>query len=285
MNFSGHVYATQDAIKSAIETSTTANATDDLRLTQYLERATAMITQFCGRSFLPAVETRTYDCNRPPIYGGVLELDADLLEVTTLTNGDSNTISGSQYRLLSPNSYPKTAIELLPSSGQVWTFSTDWQGAISLAGVWGYHESYGQAWVDSGDTVQDDPLSSSATSITVSDADGFDTRYHTPRFQVGHVLKIESEYIRVVAVDATTNALTVKRAQLGSTAAAHVQTTPIYTFAVMDNIAQACLSLAKWLYDNRSGEGDKIQFLDGTAIITNVAPSHIQGTLRPYVRQ
>lgn len=284
MNFSGQMYVTQDAIKSAIETTSTVNATDDLRLTQYAERASAMIAQFCGRVFLPFVQTRTYDVDTPPVHGARLELDADLLEVTTLTNGDSSTITSGQYRLITPNLYPKTAIELLPSSGQVWTYSTDWQGAISVAGVWGYHESYGQAWVDSGDTVGDNPLSSSATEITVTDADGYDTRYHTPRFQVGHIVKIESEYIRVVAVNTSTNKLTVKRAQLGTTAAAHAQATAIYTFAVMDNVQQACLSLAVWLYRSRTSEGDKIQFLDGTSVITNVAPSHIAQTLRAYAR-
>jgi len=71
--------------------------------------------------------------------------------------------------------------------------------------------------VDSTDTVQDDPLSDSATTLNVSDGGNF---------EVGETIKIEDEYLRITAIN--TNTLTVIRGVYGTTAASHVQTTAIY---------------------------------------------------------
>ena len=79
----------------------------------------------------------------------------------------------------------------------------------------------------SGDTVIDSPLSNVATTLTVADTTGVDNRGLTPRFQVGQLLKLESEFVYVKAVQSATK-LTVARAQNGTVAAAHVATTPIY---------------------------------------------------------
>lgn len=279
-----HTYATLTAVKASLSADD-PNAADDLLLSDYLRRATAMIEQYCGRSFVPTLATRTYDALGDPIDGIELSLNGDLLAAVSITNGDSTTITAAQYTLRPANITPKHSVRLLATSGTNWTYSTNYEDAISLAGVWGYHESYTDAWVNTWDAVADvGGINASVQTITVADADGMDARYRA-RFQAGQIIRIGSEYCIVVAVTAgSTNTLTVLRGQLGTTADVHAAATAINSYAVMYNIEQACLSLAVWLYRNRTTQGDKIQFLDGSSVITNIAPSHIKDTLRGYVK-
>lgn len=96
--------------------------------------------------------------------------------------------------------------------------------------------------------MQDNPLSSGATTLTVSDADGTDVDGVSPRFQVGHLLRIESEYLRVIAVDTGTNQLTVQRGVHGTTAASHAQDTAIETYQPVPAIRDLCMRYAELLY-------------------------------------
>jgi hypothetical protein len=66
----------------------------------------------------------------------------DIYSITTVTNGDGNTIASTKYEL-----YPKTLtdreptiqrIVLLASEGVYWDYTTDWENAISIAGRWAY---------------------------------------------------------------------------------------------------------------------------------------------------
>lgn len=261
------------------------NASDDVLVTHFIVAASDIAQQYCRRSFVPYVQTRTFDAREPVIDGDLLRLDEDLLEVTTLTNGDDTVIGSSNYVLRGANATPRWGIKLKNSSGYYWTYSgSDYEDAISVAGVWGFHEDYANAWVDSGDTVQDaGGINASVQTVTVSDADGKDARYRT-RFEVGKLLKIDSEFMKVVAVDASANALTVMRGANGSTAATHDNGATISTWAVQRNIEQAVIALVRWLYRHKQTDGDRIQFMNGTQIIMNEAPVHVQLTLNQYRR-
>jgi hypothetical protein len=115
-------------------------------------------------------------------------------------------------------------------------------------------------------------LSDSATSLTVSDADGADINGLTPRFAVGSLLKIGSEYIVVTAAAVGTDALTIKRGQRGSTAAQHAQSATIYVFDPYAPAVSATLDLCKWIYEHRGVAGGIIALpsLEGTAIKADV---------------
>lgn len=71
----------------------------------------------------------------------ILYLDHDLAEVSTITNGDGTTVSSSAYNLWPLNRVPYREIRLLPSSGIAWTFDTDPDAAISVAGYWGWSKT------------------------------------------------------------------------------------------------------------------------------------------------
>ncbi len=260
---------------------------DDALVESHIITATDLITGFCNRSFVPYRETKTFDARGDGIvdHGRTLLLRDDLLAVHTLTNGDGAVIASNQYTLLSGSGYPKWAVELLPSTGLAWTYTTDWQNAISIDGTWGYHEDYARAWVSTLDTVKTvGGIDAVMQAITVADADGKDARYHT-RFAVGQLLRIEDEYLKVAAVDTATNALTVLRGVNGTTAAVHALNTPIDSYAPMRNIEQACTSLTTWLYRYSPTAGAPIQVLyDGTKQIQSDLPRFINDALAPYQR-
>lgn len=282
MRYDRALLTSRDVAASDAGFEATTPAADLVKLYRMVQDASRLITQATQRMFVPYVETKTFDARGDHIEGGqTLHLRDDLLTLTTLTNGDSTVIGSTAYTLLPTNAYPKRQVKLLTSGGYSWAYSDDYEGAISIAGIWGYHEDWPNAWVDTLEDVPVGGITASATTITVTDADGVDAEYRT-RFYVGDLLKIESEYLQVQAVNVTTNVLTVKRGARGTTAAIHAEGVSIARFAVMDDVQRAATSLAVWLYRNRETVGDRLQFLDGTTMLSNEVPRHIQSVVAAY---
>jgi hypothetical protein len=212
---------------------------DDARLLAALTAATAQIERAAGRRFLPrkAILAQDYTSSAE------LLLNEDLLELTSLTNGDGSGISLSDV-LTIPASGPAALLHLTGSAAFTWKLLK--RQAITVTGTWGWHDQWANAWRDSGDTVQSNPLASGATTLTVANASSNDAAGEAPRFQVGHLLKIESEYLWALGISG--NTLTVARAANGTAAAAHAQNTPIYTYQPPADLAALALRWAAWLY-------------------------------------
>ena len=246
------IYCTYEALKEYLNIPA-AQTSDNKLLFKFAIQASDKLNAHChNRYFYPIKQTRYYDypCGvglpaysyqnsgqgfgfstipTPPLTyldNTRLELDDDLLEVLSLTtqNG-SQTITSSDYYLMTGDKYnfpPYDNIQL-KSDGTVTAFgySGSTQKSNAVTGYWGYHERWADAWQDSLDTVENNPLTSSGTSITVNDVDGVDLFGFTPRFQYQQLLKIEDEFLFVTGKDAgAANALTVIRGVNGTTAAA-----------------------------------------------------------------
>jgi hypothetical protein len=227
---------------------------DDARLRGYIRRASRRIERHCNdRLFYPRLDTQYF--NYQSAYE--LILNDDLLEVSSLTAGGTS-ISASNYYLYPLNKYPKWKIEMDLSGSTIFDYSSTLQKAVTVVGTWGWHDDWDNAWQDTSDTVEDNPLTAGASTITVNNIAGDDAYGFTPRFAPGHLLKIESEYIAVTAVNWTDETLTVIRGVNGTTAAEHVQNTTIYTYRPAEIVVEACLDLAKLYYDTRSAKGSVI---------------------------
>lgn len=120
-----------------------SESTDDVLLNMVVDNATAAINTYCRRSFSSdATSTRYYDAVGSHIRGNTLYIDdADLCAITTITNGDSVVVASDEYVTLPRNDAPYYAIRLLASSGKTWTYTTDWEAAISIVGNWAYSTS------------------------------------------------------------------------------------------------------------------------------------------------
>jgi uncharacterized phiE125 gp8 family phage protein len=108
-------------------------STEDDWLTALLTAADAAITAATGRIFTASTQTRYYP--QAAVAGATLHLDADLLTVTTLTNGDGNTIDAADFVLLPRNQQPYWALRL--TGDAAWSFAGR-ESEISVAGDWGY---------------------------------------------------------------------------------------------------------------------------------------------------
>lgn len=268
-------YATLHQVRAYLNAGATQTQ-DDNRLIDFINQSVKAIDDRQRRRYDVRLETRRFDYPEKDL--GIIGLyntdryqslnylwmDDDLLEVTALTNGDGTVFQGSAFNLKPANIYPKHSIFLLTSANV--SFNTPASGekanAISVVGYWGYHDRYAEAWEDSLDMVQNNPLTAGATSLTVGDADGVTQDGQTQRFQAGQMLKIENEFVLLSAVNNTTNVCTIKRGYNGTTAAEHVQGTKIYIYRPPANIQAACIRLTAWRYRQKD-----VDVFDKSAIL------------------
>lgn len=230
---------------------------DDALLLELLRSVCRDIDKACHQFFYPLIETRYFDPTRD-VNGNLLKPDRPLLAVTTLTNGDSTAITSGQY-VFEPrntNDSPKWGIKLLGSSGVSWRYTTDPENALSLAGVWGYHANYSDAWVST-DTLGAAIASTSTTSATLTTS---------ASLKAGQLIKIDSEFLYVSAVVTTT--ATIVRGVNGSTAATHLISAPIYVWTVDDSLAQLTKEATVARYRLRSNPlADNFVALDGSVLV------------------
>jgi hypothetical protein len=109
---------------------------DDVFIEDLLERASREFDGDTGHWFYGFQQTRRFDAPRRRC----LELDAPLLSVTSITNGDNTTLPSTEYILSPYNGVHKTEIELYEDSTYTWELSTAARrrGVIYVNGLWGY---------------------------------------------------------------------------------------------------------------------------------------------------
>lgn len=229
-----YVLSTLFALQQHIGLDAT-DSSEDARLLDALVAASAVIERRAQRSFQARVATIDHTIDLRNVTE--LLLTDDLLSLHSVTNGDGREIDVSDV-------VHASAGHLRLTNGEAFVYDDTPEDAIAVTGVWGYHPNYSVAWSDSGDTVQDASLSADATTISVTDADAG----AVPRFQVGQLLRIDDEYLHLIAVDTDTNTLTVKRGVQGTTAAVHNNGASIEVYQVPADVAQLALRWALWLY-------------------------------------
>ena len=135
-------YTTLAKAKAFFLADRDADAADDTVITNLITQYSRAIDDHCRRTFYATTETRYYDAIGNHIRGNKLYLDKDLLSITTLTNGDGNTLTENTDFILRPSDGPPfDYVQLLSASAAVWTYSTNWEEAISIAGDWGYSDT------------------------------------------------------------------------------------------------------------------------------------------------
>jgi len=141
-------YATLADFKSYISEmtggiQTTFTTAENTLLQQFLDQADAEIDAQTGRSFGQGANNHTHYYTEDDIDDDTLYLDADLVSVTTLTNGDGTVISSANYWLLpmnasvtGQNGYDGSFWGIKLKSASDWQTPTD--GRISVNGRWGF---------------------------------------------------------------------------------------------------------------------------------------------------
>lgn len=258
--------------QSAINT----DAADDLIIGSILESVSRYIDDRTNRKFYPKVETRYFSVPENQNDDSLLFVD-DLLEITSLANGDTTAILSTSYNLLPKNAYPKYGIKLIPTSNIYWTNDSTGNNefVIPVTGVWDFHNDYSQrAWQSVGTLGVD--LNISALSATL-------TAGHSVLTDM--LVKIGTE---MMLVSVSTNTMTIlDRGENGSTASAHSSGSVVYAWIPQPEIKSAVLLIAANMYSARAG-----QVANGKVTVTNAGvvikpediPTIAQQTIQSFAR-
>lgn len=252
-----NVYAGLSEIKAAADVSGT---TYDAVLLRMASHASRLIDEATGRVFFPELATEYVDGSgeaelwlpRPVLSISALAMSSDSgASYTASLTEDTDFWCSDGWRF---GQGPTQLLVMSPNGSYA-----IWYGgrrAVRITGVWGWHRNYAAAWQDSQDTLAA-LLSSSATTLSVANADGADQMGLTPRFEVGQLLRIESEFLAVTGVNTATNVLTVVRGCNGTTAAAHASGQRIDVWHAHDLVRQATLIQAvRWFKRGQSAFQD-----------------------------
>lgn len=239
-----NLYITPQEIKDTapdiIQASTTKYDDALLRLCDNVSR---FIDRFCKRQFYPRSEARYFD--------GSGQADLAIDDVISVSQVDYSEDDGENYTQLTesgnwllrrgkdynhPGSYDLLVVNKNCTAISAWDLG---QRSIKITGVWAFADDRDLAWEDSQDEVEDDPLASGATTLTVNDVDGASQYGIMPRFHAGQLLRIESEYLEITATDPDAETTTVLRGRNGTTAAQHAQNTQIDIWRPPEPIKQA----------------------------------------------
>lgn len=246
----------QSRLKDELATTVTATIQTaitnlDAQTLTYLKSLLYEITNelqaFHGRSLTPYYEAKTFKrayfrnsgnwCFDSQLGVYVMQLDRqhgdDVLNIASVSwNG--TTVTSTYYDLPYVNQ-ANHELHLDPDANL--DTLDDFADYVTITGTWGYHDNWSDAWASTGDTVQDNPLSSSATTLNVTNGALFETY---------QLIKIETEYLFITSIN--TNALTVERGVNGTTAAAHITSTSIYKFVPIPAVAKECRRLVVRAY-------------------------------------
>ena len=135
-------YATTAQVKTYLDIS---GSGDDTLIGDLIDRAQQMIdNEFAGIVFEASTNTeRTFDSSRD-VEDGTLFLDYPLVSINSITNGDTDVLTTSEYTTEPRNRAPYYAIKLLPSAGLYWQTNSstgDSEDAITISGKWAWSTS------------------------------------------------------------------------------------------------------------------------------------------------
>ncbi len=254
---STYAYATLRQFRDRDGLATTDSTAYDARRSSHLIAASRMIDHYTHRSFQPIYATEKFDWQDPYC---LYLFWKDLVTLVSMTDGLGAVTIANLIQVGAP--VYKLAVDRSSSTYLSKLYNNTL--ALAVTGTWCYHPDFSTAFVD---TLQDIPgggITDSATSFAVTNAFGADAAGISPAIQVGHLLKVGSEYMLVSAiVDSTTDTLTVTRGYNGTTAAAHNAGVAIERFYPMQDVVENTLKLAGWLMaqDDTDAKADTTPFM------------------------
>jgi hypothetical protein len=267
-----NVYATLADYKAYVVARGQASepdVTDDGVIEGLLETASRYIDDETGRNFYPYVQTRYFDVPE----SRELCVDEDLLEVLTLTNGDSTTMPSTEYYLVPRNIYPAYALKITDISSYTWLTNSagSYENAVSINAIWGFRQRYSaEGWKLAG-TLGAAVADTSTLSFTM-------TAGHT--LKTGQVWRVNNELVQGTV---NTNTLNIDtRGANGSTAASHLINTAVYYWQPEQGAKNAVLEIANSAYRRRFGNTTSSAVtITGAGVV--ISPRDIPATAQAFI--
>lgn len=288
-------YCTLNEAKSELKATSAAPNTQtpaqDERLLRYIrqvsDRVNLILTGKSTRQhFWPTIATRPTLISSSTVNSRLnailLPYNSPLLEVTTVSaDGTSVTSLASGY----PQGASPIREIRLESSGGFWygyLSNCDDPSYASIAGIWGYHSDYANAWMLA-DTLSAAITTTTATTFTVADIDGDDLFGFSGRISIGSLIKIDTEYMLVTGIDINLNKATVRRGAQGSTAATHLISASVYVWQVEEPIRRVCARQAALFYARQGAF--QVETIDGVGTVSYPQDllNELASTLKSYI--
>jgi hypothetical protein len=256
-----NLYADVGSFRRRLANNSTLDASDQAEILRVLAAASRETDDYCQRAFYAESGARYYDGSGAPSLWLPQSREGDLLTVTTLKvdeDGDgvfeTTLAANTDYWTWPDNTSPKNRIDLNPN-GQLSAFP-EGRRRVEITGVAGYTD----ATEATGDTVQSNPLSSSATTMAVTAG---------TNFEPGQTILVEAEQIYIGGVSGN-NLTPIVRGVNGTSAAAHVQGLAIVRYAYVPEVVEATLIQASRLWKRRE------------TAYANVVQNPLTGTMEQY---
>lgn len=129
------MYISKERVKEELEIS---GSSDDALINMLIAEAQQVIESETGRKFEASADsTMTLDAIAD-VHGSDLWLPYDLCAITSVTNGDSTTVSSSEYVTSPRNETPYYKLTIRSDADIAWTYSDYPENAISIVGRWAY---------------------------------------------------------------------------------------------------------------------------------------------------
>lgn len=283
------IYASLDYTKSMMKAGPESNTIQDDRVLQLLRTVSRRIDNELDptrrrQAFAPVIETRTLRVSPQDVnsHDGTLRIPGSLLAFTSAALGGT---ALSAVEAWPPNLTP---IEYLRLTGccEGWYSDPncgDGPLLVTIAGTWGIHRDWANAWLQV-DTLAAAITDTTTITFTVGDADAEDPYGVAPRISVGDLLRIDTEYMEVGAVDTGTNTITVRRGVHGSTAATHLISAPVYRFEVEEPIKYVTARQAGLMYARLGAYTTvEVSAMGGEVRYPADLLQELRGTLQGYV--
>ncbi len=274
-----------------LDSLASANTEDDALLFRLLNRASRAIDTYTRRKFYPTSETQFYDYSE----SRQVRFGDDLLSLTTAKylNGACTIASGVMWLAAGRdwNRRPADRLVLNQSTGSVLNFTGTPQRAIEIGGIWGYHENWNDAWVDTGACLSANYVASGG-SLSIAGAGSVgagasDVLGDYPRIAVGDLIRIDDEWMQVTGGAVSGNGTVVVRPYANGTAAAsHASGAGITRFSPEPDIEWCALRLASWRFGQRAQPYTEKQgnALTGSFSIPADFPGDVREVLERFVR-
>lgn len=244
-------YATLNDARNALKAEITSSANDAM-LMNNLRQLTLRVDRLLF-PFEPVLKTKTVLVRSWLVnsYDRTLQLPVPLLELSGMTLNGTALTPTTDVMLWPPTTTPVKRLRLTDSCESWYTvvYADDVPVEAAITGFWGMHPEYSMAW-QVVDTLAVG-INATVTDFTVTDADGMGAEGETPRFSPGNLIKVDSEFMRVLAVNTTTNTLTVRRGENGTTAAVHSITAPVLVWYWTHDVRFEVARQAALLYARR----------------------------------
>lgn len=249
-----------------------AQTKDDALLLSLIQENSADFMQALQRIPMPYVDTKRFSAIN--VSGYDLKLRDDLLAVTSVTNGNGESVASNLYNLRPDNQYPKHTVELISNGGTGWALGYS-EDRIAIAGTWGYAPHYPTAW-RSLTTLGANVSDTTTRTITLAS---------TSDVEIGMYLSVGSETFGYVTDKSNTTVTVDERGALGTTAATASSGATVSAYRQIPDIMKAVRSMVVYAYTSKDKIGGSTRIYDdGTLIVEDLDPA-VEQTRKRHMRK